>query len=585
MSRHAESASVSAVELLVKYLEIEGVECVFGIPGGPLMPLYEALYASGRVRPILAKHEEGAAFMADGYARAGRGLGVCCATSGPGATNLATGVASAYADSIPLLVLTAQVATSAFAKGAAQDGTIHGVDVVEMFKPMTKLSTMLVSGEKMGDIVRLAIRTAMTGRKGPVHLNLPADFAAQKVPARVVAPERFRPMPLSFDRDAVRGASQRLLRARKPAMLVGHGVNLSGANAEVKQLAERLSLPVATSPKAKGAFPEDHLLSMGVLGFAGSPRADACFLSGDVDALLVVGCGLGELSTHTWDQRLQPTSCLIQIDIDPEQIGRNYPTSIAIVGDAKACLRELLYQVERDSQWMERPDRRPRAAIQSLRDAHPRCLAPEAALSSCVPIKPQRLVHEMQQRLPSDALLFVDIGNCMAWALHYLQILEPNGFHINLGMGAMGHAGAAAIGAKLAAPDRPVVAFLGDAAFAMNGMEIHTAVDHEVPVVWIVANNGGHGMVYHGEKRQFGGKFVSSRFRKPIEVARVAEGLGARVAKVERPDDIGGAIKSALSHAGPTVIEVVIDAEEMPPMRMRIETLAKFFSGEAVGSR
>lgn len=581
-------STVSAIELLVKYLEAEGVEYIFGIPGGPLMPLYEAVFASGRIKPILAKHEGGAAFMADGYARVGRGLGVCCATSGPGATNLVTGVAAAYADSIPMLVLTAQVATGAFAKGAAQDGTVHCVDVVEMFKPITKMSTMLVSGEKMGDMVRLAIRTALTGRRGPVHLNLPADLVKKQVPLNLIPPERFRPAPAAFDRDAIREASKQLLRAKRPGILIGHGANLSGANAEIRALAERLMIPVATSPKAKGAFPEDHVLSMGVLGFAGSPRADDYFLSGEMDVLLVVGCSLGELSTHAWDPRLQPTSSLIQIDIDPEQIGKNYPTSVGIVGDAKACLHELLFQADRDRKWLEKPPVRSLESVQTFKSDRPWCLAPEKSLSDAMPIKPQRLIHEMRQWLPDDAVLFVDIGNSMAWAIHYFRISEPNTFHVNLGMGSMGHAVAGAVGGKLAAPGKPVVALVGDAAFAMNGMEIHTAVDHRVPVVWIVANNGGHGMVAHGERSQFGGKFVSSKFSQPLDIARIAEGMGARVCRVEKPGDLPKAIKSALSSGEPAVLDVLIDAEEAPPMRLRIEALARFFAGkvadEPVGS-
>lgn len=574
------ASTVSSVDLLVKYLEAEGVEYIFGIPGGPLMPLYEAIFASGKIKPILAKHEGGAAFMADGYARVGRGLGVCCATSGPGATNLVTGVAAAYADSIPMLVLTAQVATGAFAKGAAQDGTVHCVDVVEMFKPMTKMSTMLVSGDKMGDMVRLAIRTAMTGRRGPVHLNLPADLVKKQVPFTLVPPERFRPAPAAFDRDAIREASKHLLRAKRPGILIGHGANLSGANAEIKALAERFMIPVATSPKAKGAFPEDHVLSMGVLGFAGSPRADDYFLSGEMDVLLVVGCSLGELSTHAWDPRLQPSSALIQVDIDPEQVGKNYPTSVGIVGDAKACLHELLFQMDRDRKWLEKPSSRTLEWVRSFKSDRPWCLAPEKSLSDASPIKPQRMIHELRQWLPDDAVMFVDIGNSMAWAIHYFPVSEPNTFHLNLGMGSMGHAVAGAIGGKLAARGRTVVALIGDAAFAMNGMEIHTAVDHRVPVVWIVANNGGHGMVAHGERHQFGGKFVSSKFRQPLHVARIAEGMGARVSRVEKAGDLPKALKSALASGEPAVLDVVIDAEEAPPMRMRIEALARFFAGE-----
>ncbi len=543
------------------------------------MPLYEAMFDLGSPRPVLAKHEQGAAFMADGYARVSGKLGVCCATTGPGAINLMTGVASAYADSIPMLVLTAQIATGAFAKGAVQESTSHGVDIVEMFKPITKMSTMLVSSEKMPDMIRLAIRTAMTGRRGPVHLNLPADLVKRLVKAHVVPPAHYHASAAPFDREAVKLAARRLLKAKRPGLLLGSGVNLSRAHAEARAIAERLSIPVATSPKAKGAFPEDHVLSMGVLGFAGSPRADAYFMGGEVDVLLVVGSSLGEFSTHTWDAKLQPSSALIHIDIDPKEIGKNYPTAIGIVGDAKASLKELGFQIEREIRWLEQFSPPSPDSIREFKERHPRCLKPELLLSDAVPIKPQRLIHEMRQWLPEDTLLFVDIGNCIAWSVHYFPITVPGSFQLNLGMASMGHAVAAAVGAKLAAPERPVVAFVGDAAFAMNGMEIHTAVDHSVPVVWVVANNGCHGMVYHGERAQFGGKFVSSKFRKPLDIAAIAEGMGALALRAEKPEDLPKAFKTALGTGRPVVIDARIDPEESPPMRLRIEALDKFFAG------
>ncbi|HEX7009694.1 MAG TPA: thiamine pyrophosphate-binding protein, partial [Phycisphaeraceae bacterium] len=269
-----ENESLSAVQLLVRYLEGEGVEYIFGIPGGPLMPLYEAIFDNGRIRPIITKHEEGAAFMADGYARVRGGLGVCCATTGPGATNALTGVACARLDSIPLMVLTAQVAISAFGKGAAQESSVQGLDVVELYRSATKASLMLLSAAKTAETVQSLLRKALTGRPGPVHLNLPADLAKRKAtPWSGRPPKEYRTQPLCFDRQAVKAACNLLIHARRPAILAGHGVYLSRAWQELIRLAQRLGIPVATTPKGKGVFPEDHVLSLGVLGFAGSPQA------------------------------------------------------------------------------------------------------------------------------------------------------------------------------------------------------------------------------------------------------------------------------------------------------------------------
>jgi acetolactate synthase I/II/III large subunit len=270
--------TVSAIELLLRYLEGEGVTHIFGIPGGPLMPLYEALFDRRRIRPILTRHEEGAAFMADGYARVSGRLGLCCTTTGPGATNALTGLACAYRDSVPILILTAQIATSAFGKGAAQESSPLGIDIVDLYKTTTKASVMLVSPEKMADMARHLLRTAFSGRPGPIHLSLPADMVKSPVPIDIRLPVEYRPQSEHFDRKSVKEAAKRLIRARRPVILAGYGVHLSRAYAELRSLAEKLRIPVATTPKAKGVFPEDHVLSLGVFGLAGSPQADAILL-------------------------------------------------------------------------------------------------------------------------------------------------------------------------------------------------------------------------------------------------------------------------------------------------------------------
>jgi acetolactate synthase I/II/III large subunit len=571
----------TAAKLLVAYLKQEGVEYIFGIPGGPLMPLYEALFETGWIKPILAKHEEGAAFMADGYARASGKLGVCCATTGPGATNLITGVACAYADSIPLLVLTAQVATSSFGKGAAQESTSHGIDIVNMFKPVTKSSIMLHSPEKMGEVVRAALRSALCGRKGPVHINLPADFMKKPVNADIRLSNAYRVTSSKSDRAAIIQASKQLIHAKRPVILAGHGVNLSGANEELRRLAEKLNIPVVTSPKAKGAFPENHALSLGVFGFVGSLWAEKFMLSGEVDVLVAVGTSLGELTTCNWDARFAPSKVLIQIDIDPCEIGKNYPTTLGIEGDAKAILQELSYQIERDLKWTSRVEVSGMDWLRELKSSTPNCMSPEKIRSLDVPLKPQRIMSELRAALPSDAVLFVDIGTYMTWAFQYFPVYEPGTFYINLGLASMGHAVAACVGGKLARPDKPVVALTGDCAFAMNGMEVHTAVDNEIPVIWVVVNNGGHGMVHHGESIQFGGKFNSSIFRHPLHIAEIARGLGAVSMRAINPGEVEKCVGDAIKLNKPCVIEVLTDNSEVPPMGHRIHSLERMFAPEA----
>ncbi len=576
MRTDARGASPTAVQLLLQYLEAEGVKYIFGIPGGPLMPLYEALFQQGAIRPILVKHEEGAAFMADGYARMRRGLGVCCLTAGPGCTNAVTGVAVSYADGIPVLVLTAQVATSAFGREAIQESSPYGVNVIDLFKPLTKTSLMLMRADKMGETVRHLLRVAMTGRPGPVHLNIPADLAKKTVPADRIILSHDPSANSYFNRDAIKQAAQALLRARRPAILVGNGVNLSGAYQELRLLAEKLHVPVATTVKAKGALPEDHVLSLGVFGFAGSPRAEAYLTSGEVDVLLAVGTSLGEDATNGWDPRLAPRDSLIQIDIDPRAIGNNYPVKIPLIGDARTVLTEILFQLGRDMQWHEN-GKRSLDPVQELRRRHPWCLDEAKMNSEEIPLKPQRLMKELGEALPGDAAVFCDMGNNMAWVFHYLKILRPHSFFHCLGFASMGHGTAACIGAKLAAPERPVIAIVGDAGFLMNGMEVHTACDHNIPVVWLIQNNGGHGMVYHGEKRQFGGRFQHSLFHQPVDFCKLAESLGAAAFRVTRPGELRGALEGALASGRPAVIDAIVDVEEFPPVGSRMKALDKFF--------
>ncbi|MBK6880977.1 MAG: thiamine pyrophosphate-binding protein [Elusimicrobia bacterium] len=573
-------AARTAVQLLLAYLEQEGVDTVFGIPGGPLMPFYEAMFAGGKIRPVITKHEEGAAFMADGYARVSGRLGVCCATTGPGATNALTGIACAYRDSVPVLLLTAQIALSAFGKGAAQESSPLGIDIVDMYKDVTKASVMLMAPEKIAEVTRHLLRTSLSGRSGPIHLSLPADMMGRPVPDDLRKPQQYRPPSELFDRRSVKEAAKLLLQARRPVLLAGYGVHLSRAYDELRGLAERLKIPVATTQKGKGVFPEDHALSLGVFGFAGSPQADAVILSAETDLLLGVGTSFGELSTHAWDPRVGAGRRILHIDVDPNEIGKNYSVDAGLVGDARHVLREINFQLERDARWLEQTqDLGPRlAALRALKAITPRFIDEASGQSTAVPLLPQRVVAEMRKALPADTILFVDIGNVMAWALHYYTVREPGGFFINMGFGSMGHGVAAAIGGKLAAPDRPVVALTGDAAFAMNGLEVHTAVENDVPVVWVVLNNGGHGMVHLGETQQFQGRFNTSLFRRKLNVAQIADAVGALSFVVEKPGDTERALAAALAAKRPAVIDARVDPAAVPPTGMRLATLEKFFS-------
>jgi acetolactate synthase-1/2/3 large subunit len=522
----------------------------------------------------MAKHEAGAAFMADGYARVRGGLGACIATSGPGATNLITGVASAYADSIPIVVLTGQVATKSFGKGAFQESSSEGIDIVDIFKRITRYSALVFRGDRLPDIWHKALRMALGGRPGPVHLSLPADVQEQwlAMPPRTassVSPGH------AYDRAAIKQAALHLLRARRPAILVGHGAILSNASDEIRAIAEMLEIPVATTPKGKGAFPEDHRLSLGPFGYSGSPLAQWHLLESGVDVLLAVGTSLSEWGTLGWDRRLQPSEALLHVDIDPYEIGKNYPATVPVIGDAKSGLAELAYEIRRQQQrylhW-----RRGNGKLAPPPD-RPRILDAAAMDSDAVPIKPQRLIRDLQAALPRDTLVFVDGGANRSWAIHYWQSLYPRTFFCATGMASMGFGVAGAIGGKFAAPDRVVVAIVGDGGFLMNGMEVSTAVHYGKQVIWVVLNDAGYGIAHHS-LRQMKLPDVGTRYPR-VDCAAVAEGLGAQAFRIREPGEISRELIAKIVESGlPTVLDVEIDAEEMAPFGNRNTTLTAAFN-------
>ncbi|MBI4676736.1 MAG: thiamine pyrophosphate-binding protein [Elusimicrobia bacterium] len=576
---------MTAADLLIKHLEQEGVRFIFGIPGGPIMPLYAALAGSRSIRPVLAKHEEGAAFMADGYARASGSFGVCCTTTGPGATNALTGVAVAYADHIPLLLLTAQVPTRQFGRGAFQESSQEAVDVVSIYRPVTKWSVMVQHPERAAAVIRTALRVMTSGRPGPVHVNLPMDFLGAPSAEDIVPAGRYRFQARTFDRDSVREAAGRLVSAKRPVILAGYGVHLSGAWAALRRLAERLSIPVATTFRAKGVFPEDHQLSLGVFGYSGAPEVREFVLGPETDLLFVAGSSLGEVSTCGWDRRLGRKEALIQLDVEPEAVARNYPVTTALIGDAGAVLTELLYQVERDlkSRDVAEPGL---AAGTAGRGALPAasCPGPEPdRKAGC--LHPRTLLAELREALPADALVFVDNGTIRTWTGRHFPVCREGTFFVNMGLASMGYAVAASIGGCLARPGRAVAALVGDGAFAMNGMEVHTAVECGAPVVWVVVNNGGLGMIHHGARMQFGGLVPSPLYREPLKAADLGRALGAAAFRVERPGDLRVAVADALSLARPAVIDVAVDLEAVPPMGQRVASLQKELTAEPVAAR
>jgi acetolactate synthase-1/2/3 large subunit len=448
------------------------------------------------------------------------------------------------------------------------------VDIVDVFKQVTRYSTLVFRADRLPATWHKALRMALGGRPGPVHLSLPADVQAEHIetPGKA-APDIHRTR--TFDRSAIKSAALHLLRARRPAILAGYGAILSEASEEIRVLAEMLEIPVATTPKGKGVFPEDHRLSVGPFGYSGSPLAQWHLLESGVDVLLAVGTSLGEWGTLGWDHRLQPSEALLQIDIDPYEVGKNYNATVPLIGDAKSGLTELSYEIRRQQQrylhWrrghgkLEPPPDRPRFLNAAVMD------------SDAVPIKPQRLMRDLQEAVPRDALVFVDGGANRSWAIHYWQSLHPRTFFCATGMASMGFGVAGAIGGKFAAPDRVVVSITGDGGFLMNGMEVSTAVHHGKQVIWVVLNDGGYGIVYHA-LRVLKLPDVATRYPR-VDCAAVAEGLGAQAFRIREPGEISRELIGRIIRSGrPTVLDVEIDPDEVAPFGGRVETLTDYFS-------
>lgn len=555
----------TVAELIFEYLELQGITHIFGIPGLTLEPFLIACRKKGTITPILSKHEEGAAFMADGYARVKGVPGVCFSTSGPGVTNLVSGVASAYVDGIPMAVFSGQIPTYTNKKGTLQDSTGVGIDSVKIFETVCKSSAMFSSKYAAQYDIEQAFIYAMTGRKGPVHLSLPKDILMETVDVELPTGPFIPPPAEYFDRKRVIEATKELCEAESPVILIGSGAITSDACPEIIELAEMYQIPVATTPKSKGAFPEDHPLALGVLGFGGSLLAESYIKSEAVDVLLVIGSSLNQTTTFSWDPAIAPSKCFININIDPTVISINYRPDIPLIGDAKTVISEISFRALRYLDDQEEAIQKRFDSFKTLKEQTPMLLNAEIMQSEQIPMKPQRLIRDLQEGLPDDAILFCDVGSHLIWALHYLKMKKPGHFIAPFGLLTMGFGTAGAIGGKLAAPDKPVVALVGDGCFCMNGMEIATAVNYDIPVVWVVMNNGLLGLIHTMQSLAIGEDTILTHF-KPIDFAKLAESLGAVGVTVRKPGALATELPKAIASGKPTVIDCYIDPIEKPPI-------------------
>lgn len=572
------TSPTTMLDVTLRFLKMEGVTHVFGIPGGLLHPFFDAVECDDELSLVVTKHECGAVFIADGYARTAGKLAVVAATSGPGATNLITGVSCAFSDGVPMLVITGQAQSTTLGKGAAQETAPEDIDIVGMFRPVTKYSAMVGAPDRITHHLQRALRSALSGRPGPVHVNVPVNFWLQFVGASSDVPATYRPSTEAFDRRQVRQASTALLAARRPVFLVGSGAATLRATELVVALAERLGARVATTPRGKGLFPEDHPLSLGVFGFAGHLVAQQTLVGGvgECDLLFTIGASLNETTTLNWHSSLVLERQLMQLDIDVDRMGRNYPVQWPLVGDSETILLELQFQLQREiehgypvcSTWSE---------VAPPPRGDERYLNSPLRSSEAIPLTPQRWRAELSYVLPNNAIVFSDIGGHMLFNLQHLEIREQQQFVLNLGFGSMGHGTAAPIGAAMGCPNVPIVAVIGDACFTMQGMELLTAVEYDAPVVWIVENNPMHGITWHGSKLVNKGRPMQSIvYRRPLAIAAMADAMGLGVSAVSRPGEMGPAVQHAFKQRRPWLIDVSVDPAIGPPLGDRAKAVAGF---------
>jgi acetolactate synthase-1/2/3 large subunit len=548
-------------DIIVQTLKELGVDTFYGIPGGAICPIYDALLDQPTLRVINTRHETGAAFMAMGHAKVGGSLPCLLMTSGPGITNALTGLASAYADGVPMIAIGGEVPRRNFGRGALQEGSSSHLDILGMVRSVTKFSAEISNPRAAASIVRKAVATALSGRQGPVFLSLPLDVANEQVrPMRSAATQVSTQFTL--DEQTIAEAARALQNSDRAMILVGSGARHPEAARLVGTLAATLNIPVCTTPRAKGLFPESDPLSLGVFGFGGHTSASE-YLEKGIDTLIAIGCGLGETGTNSWSPVLQPTKTFIQIDIDGAQIGKNYQVDYGLIGPAHLILRSLVAKVVRRH--------RPAAAAGGIR-----YINPQDAVDPSTPIKPARAVCSLQSIVPEDTIFSSDIGEHTIFALHYLRINNPDAFLVATGLGSMGSGIGAAIGAKVVRPDRPVVAICGDWGFHMGGMELATCVQSGIGVVFAIFNDARMRMVESGLSKIFGRTGVMHGPR--TDFAMMARSVGARGLTIRTPDDFDAIPAEWLNSNVPLVLDIEIDPTAAFPIHGRVAQIKNFAS-------
>ena len=534
---------------LITSLEKEGVDIVFGLPGGANLPIYDEL-VDANFRHVLVRHEQAAAHMADGYARIKRKAGVCMATSGPGATNLITGIATAHADSIPMVAITGQVPVAMIGKDAFQE-----TDIIGIANPCTKYAFQPRKAVEIPEIVKKAFYITESGRPGPVLIDIPKDVQQEKTEIEFPELIKVRGYKPAFDPDLsqIEKALGLIMKAEKPIIMAGGGVILSGAFHELQALAEILMCPVVTTFKGKGAFPENHPLAMGPIGMHGHAEANKIII--EADCIIAIGARFSDRSVGRFDEFGKGMS-IIHLDVDPAEIGKNKSVDVAVVGDVKSSLRTLVKMLtskgirnDPDNSWLKRRKELIEYYTSTIKDYSREITA-------------KKTLKKLRELLPAEAIVTTEVGQCQMWASLHFDVITPGTFFSSTGLGTMGFGFPASIGAKAAKPDVPVIDIAGDGSFNMTENSLAVSVLEKLPVIVFLLNNYMLGMVAQWQRTFYNKRYMGVEQNRCPDYVKLAESYGAQGLRVQSLNELEKAIKAGLSSDVATVIDIPIDPEE-----------------------
>ena len=533
---------LNGAEIVIECLKEQGVDTVFGYPGGAILNVYDELYKHrDEIGHILTSHEQGAAHAADGYARATGKVGVCLATSGPGATNLVTGIATAYMDSIPVVAITCNVGVPLLGKDSFQEIDIAGVTM-----PITKYSFIVKDVNQLADTIRKAFRIAKMGRPGPVLIDIPKDVTAKKAEYEKENPGVYNREFTHIDEKEVAAAAEMIQASEKPFIFVGGGAILSGASKELKEFVEKTDAPVTDSLMGKGAFPGTDPRYTGMLGMHGTKASN--YGVSECDLLVVVGARFSDRVTGN-TATFAKNAKILQIDIDPAEMNKNIIIDQGVVGDIKAVLRKLneVLPQQDHAEWMKK--------IQDYKEKYP-LKYHEGVLTGPF------VVEEIYRQTKGDAIITTEVGQHQMWAAQYFKYTKPRTLLTSGGLGTMGYGLGAAIGAKTGCPDKTVINVAGDGCFRMNMNELATAVRHEVPVIEVVINNHVLGMVRQWQDLFYDERYSATVLRDAVDYVKLAEAMGAEGMRATTQEEFREAFAKALASGRPVLIDCMIDCDD-----------------------